>query len=467
MSTADPMQYLRAQAPAAPSEPVHGQRIPLLHREPFDVLVTACVVALGLALNHSSVLFSLNLSLADPVVAALIAILALGRKLWVPVAPLAFFLVLSIQMLCVTVLLVPRWTSIPITTSDTVQDVTKLAVSFLCLVLGVQVVRMGHARLALRAFVAGATVVAGIAVIAQVIPLPGTGTLYYGGFRLRGLTNDPNNYAVMTCAAIALLWYDRGIRIWMNVIASTILISGVLLSASKTGAIALALLVVWRALGLRTSLGDDTESRTRRILAAVSMLGIGAMVVLVAPSTGLGGTLAELVSGVPALERLSTLLVSFDTAIAGDGSGRSAAWAIAVALILFSPLLGVGVGTYLPVAQELTGNPVLAHNTFLQIMAEWGLPMALIFLTWAIRATLMRPSHPPLRALWATSSTASIVLLVSSVGLSLNNSRLFWFLLGITVATHMVSATRQHVDPTPAAPPQHRFQPFPTAGDRR
>jgi hypothetical protein len=66
-----------------------------------------------------------------------------------------------------------------------------------------------------------------------------------------------------------------------------------------------------------------------------------------------------------------------------------------------------------------------------------------IFLIWAARATLLSPGGAAHRAVWATSSTAFMVLLVGSVGLSLNNSRLFWFLLGITAATHMLSPSRR------------------------
>ncbi len=490
MSTAVPGLGARAPMPAASAMQERPERIPLLYREPFELLVMASLVVLGLTLNHSSVILGLNLSLADPVVAGLVVVLALGRRLWIPIAPLVFFLVLAVQLLAVTVVLVPAWTTLPVPASDTVLDLTKLVVSFLCLVLGVQAVRMGYARLALRAFVVGAVAVSAIAVITQVVPLPGTGALYYGGFRFQGLTNDPNNYAVMAIAALAVLWYDRTARLWLVVAASAILISGVLLSASKTGAITLALLVAWRALGLRTPLGEDTDSRGRRALAAVCALGVGLMVVLIAPSTGLGGTLAELTDNVPALERISTLLVSFDSAIAGSGSERSGAWATAIALILFSPLLGVGLGTYLTVAVELTGHDVLAHNTYLQIMAEWGLPLAIILLAWAARVTLLRPGGTAHRALWATSSTAFIVLLIGSVGLSLNNSRLFWFLLGITAATHLLSPRRRRAPrgtkpgrastgPAPAdgapaaapgrsssAAPTRRIEPFPSPGRR-
>src|SRR5690606_27293728 len=167
----------------------------------------------------------------------------------------------------------------------------------------------------------------------------------------------------MTIAALAVLWHDRGVRLWLSIGAAAILISGVLLSASKTGAITLALLVVWRALGLRTPLGEDTQSRARRALAAVGALGIAVMVLLIAPSTGLGGTLAEFTDHVPALDRISTLLVSFDTAIAGNGSERSAAWGTAIAPVLSSPPLGAGEVPQLPVALLRPGRDGPQHTT--------------------------------------------------------------------------------------------------------
>ena len=455
-----------AAAPRAPTGPGGlGGHVPLLLREPYEVLVLGLLVVLGLLLNHSSVIFGLNLSLADPVVAVLVAALVLGRRLWMPVAPLVFFLLLSVQLLAVTLWLVPFWTSVQIPAADSIIDFTKLAVSFLCLVLGVQVVRMGRARLVLRAFAIGSVAVSAIAVIAQVITLPGIDALYYGGYRFQGLTNDPNNFAVMTVAAIAVLWYDRGIRLHLQVIGSAILAGGVLLSASKTGAITLALLVIWRTMGLRTPLGEDSDARSRRLLGAVVALGIAMIALLVAPGLGIGSSLAELTSQIPALDRISTLLVSFDSAVAGGGSERSAAWLTAIALILLSPLFGIGLGSYLTVAKDVTEVEVLAHNTYLQIMAEWGLPFALVFLFWAARLVVKRPLSVRLRALWATSSTALLVMLVGSVGLSLNNSRLFWFILGITAATHLLSSKEPEAEPEPEAAP-HPTDPAPAPSRR-
>ena len=97
------------------------------------------------------------------------------------------------------------------------------------------------------------------------------------------------------------------------------------------------------------------------------------------------------------------------------------------------------MGTYLEVAHALTGGAVLAHNTYLQILAEWGIPLALALFTGIAAVTARRPPDPERRALWGIGSTALLVLLVGSMGLSLNNSRVFWVLLGVTAATHLLS----------------------------
>ncbi|WP_114853296.1 O-antigen ligase [Brachybacterium sp. YJGR34] len=442
MSAAPPAPRAAALRPQGTYQLSAGRPVPVI--ELPELLTLVLLVLLGLALNHSSVILGLNLSLADPVVAVLIIVLLVRGRLWIPVGALVFFLLLSVQLLAVTTLLVPTWTSVPLPVAGTGQEYAKLVVSFLCFLLGVQVVRLGRAELLLRAFVAGAVVVSAIGALSIVVPaLHGAGTLFLGGFRFQGLTNDPNNFAVLSVAALAALWYDRGARPPLRIAASTLLIIGILLSASKTGAIALLLLVIWRGFGLRSPHGEEESSRGRHLLAVTCVLALSALVLLIAPATGVGGTLSELVARFPALERTSTLLTSFDTAIAGSGSERESAWATALSLIWFSPILGVGVGTYLDVAVEITGVPVLAHNTYLQVMAEWGLPLALVFLVWTARVTMRRPENPALRPLWAAASTALLVMLVGSMGLSLNNSRLLWILLGMTAAAHLLSTTRR------------------------
>lgn len=457
MSTAHPLQ--RARPPEAP--PAGRRRAPVVDataaHSPSDVLITALIIAFGVALNHSSVILGFNLSLADPIAALLALAFIAARRMWVPPAPLLFFLLLSVHQIAVAVFLTPRWTHAPLPYTAIVDDYLKLAAMFLCLLLGMQIIRAGRTRLLLRAYITGSVAVSTIAVASIALPaLTSLGDVFYGGFRFQGFTNDPNYFAVMTVAALAALWYDTEIRAHLRVAASVILIGGVLLSASKTGAIALALLVIWRILGLHTA--EDGAPRPRRFAIPVAVLGATSIALLLTPSSGIGGSLAEIVARTPALERLAPLLTDFDAAIGAGGSERGDAWAVAVAIILFSPFLGVGVGTYLTVAERISGNEVLAHNTYLQIAAEWGLVFAIVLFVLIARYTLLRPSSASHRAAWAISSNALLVLLVGSLGLSLNNSRLLWVLFGVTIAAHLLSR------PTPSRRDMARSNSSPRTG---
>lgn len=441
MSTALPLQRSHPSGTPFGRRSTGGGKPRIPHEAPTrtpDTLIAVLLAAFGVALNHSSVLFGFNLSLADPIALLLALVFLASRRLWVPMTPLLFFLLLSIHQLAAALVLAPRWTNAALPISTILNDYIKLGATFLCLLLGMQIVRAGRTRQVLRAYIAGSVAVSSIAVASIALPSVLTvGDLFYGGFRFQGFTNDPNYFAVMTVVALAVLWYDPGIRPHLRLVASVILVGGVLLSASKTGAITLALLVIWRLLGLQTARNEAVHPR--RVLAALLALCATVIGLLLMTNSSAMGALTELSARIPALNRLVPLVTDFDSAIGAGGSERGDAWAIAVAIVLFSPLLGVGVGTYLTMAGEFTAIPVLAHNTYLQIAAEWGLIFALIFFAWLARHVLLHPADPSRRMVWAIGSNALLVLLVGSFGLSLNYSRLFWVLLGVTAAAHLLS----------------------------
>lgn len=409
-------------------------------RDGARTLLLVTIMAAGLALNHSSVILSVNLSAADPLVLVLTVALVLTGRMWIPTVPLVLFLIVSVQQIAVATLLAPGWTQTPLPLSGTLSDYAKLVAAFLCFLLGVQLVRLGLAMMLLRAYVAGSVAVSAIALASLAIPaLHEVGDLFLGGFRFQGLTNDPNNFAVLTVAALAVLWYDPDVRPALRLAASAVLVSGVLMSASKTGAVTLAALALWRSLGIRAPRSSAGSPGGRRLLGLLAIVSAVLLALMMVPGTGIGAALTEASGGMPALDRIAPLFTDVGDAVAGSGSERAGAWGTALAIIWFSPVLGVGVGTYLEVAQALTGGAVLAHNTYLQILAEWGIPLALALFTGIAAVTTRRPPDPARRPLWGIGSTALLVLLVGSMGLSLNNSRVFWVLLGVTAATHLLS----------------------------
>lgn len=412
-----------------------NRRRPAIRRAP---LVLLCF---GIALNHTSVIFGLNLSVADVLAVILLILTALTTRLYIPTGPTIFFIALSVLVILVGGFVTPNVLSIPLTTSDVLSDYLKLFTSFCYFLLGVNIARTHQAKVVLRAFSLTAAIIGLIAVLQTGIPgMPRFETMFYGEYRFRGFMNDPNYFAVIQLAALALLWHDKGIIRKIRYPALIVLSTSVLSSGSKTGAIAMLVFFVWRLLA---GLLNQSQHRTAASRIASAGLGLPILcgIIILTADPAWRFELATRIEEIPSLSRLAPLLVDFQSGVASGGSSRDSAWNNALSLIELSPLTGIGVGTYLEASSVVTGTPVLAHNTFLQIAAEWGLVFAAIFFVGVLFLVVKRPRTHTDLAQWSSTRDAILVMLVGSIGVSLNNARLFWFVLGITLAVHIFTGT--------------------------
>ncbi|MDD4146844.1 MAG: hypothetical protein PHS83_07135, partial [Clostridia bacterium] len=74
---------------------------------------------------------------------------------------------------------------------------------------------------------------------------------------------------------------------------------------------------------------------------------------------------------------------------------------------------------------------ITAENTYLQLAAEWGLPVAIIFFSYLFyvisKATFSRKNKGETDSILRD---ILIIFLISSLAISLNHARLFWVVLG-------------------------------------
>ncbi len=155
-----------------------------------------------------------------------------------------------------------------------------------------------------------------------------------------------------------------GLAVWLLVAAFLLLLTALVLTGSKGGALATlaglvaVVLLVGRRRGLRT------------LLALGLMLGLGGLVVLQS-GVLLGDRLADVQLG----ER--------------EGQGdRLALYALALQQIAERPLAGSGLGSFAGVFLEQRGpqfglsevNHVRVHNSYLEVLMEAGLPAGLLLL---------------------------------------------------------------------------------------
>jgi probable O-glycosylation ligase (exosortase A-associated) len=273
------------------------------------------------------------------------------------------------------------------------------------------------------------------------------GVLTLGNLHVRqgpgGMLEDNNNFGLALTMALPLLVemgkaernpiLRRGVFVMIPLTVITILLThsrGALLSI-----VAMAAVIVWR-------------SRHR-------LLGIGITVV--------GGLVAIALAPQTLIQRYATLA---DVQTDGSAMGRIAAWKTALNMSEANPIFGVGFGCFqwmygrYASGADYEGRRV-AHNAYLQILAECGAPALAFYLFlilssfWAltrIRRDAKRLYHSSWIINYATMLEASLVaFVVGSTFLNRAQFDLFYHFIAIVVCFEVI-ARREMEGLTAAAP---------------
>jgi O-antigen ligase len=302
-------------------------------------------------------------------------------------------------------------------------------------------------KLALVAIVLGAALAAAVGILqppnAEVVE----------STRATGTIGDPNELAADLLAGLAIATgfvLARGERTSFRLLALAAIplcALGIFISVSRGGLVALVVVFLVAAFA---------AGRWR--LAAVPML------VLVA----VGGVLYfTAFAPLPARERVLTT---------NGGTGRTELWQVGLRIVRAHPVGGVGVGNYVQASPQyvlapgvlhhteliFTQEPKPAHNTYLQVAGEMGLPGLLLFL--AVIAGCMRCA---LRGARIAATRRDIVLeaqargvFLATVGvlaalffISQMHSKVLWGLLALSpallsVARHDSDTSREGLEET-------------------
>lgn len=290
------------------------------------------------------------------------------------------------------------------------------------------------------AFVAGAL----ISVVAGLLPgaAASADTLPTEAHRFSGSYGDPNFLAVGLVPAIALtvglsaVYRDAGRRAVL-LIAAAVLAGGLAASGSRGGIVAAGFSALVAVLVVRG-----------RRLPVVAMI-LGALAI---------GGLWMATSSPATWERVR----SFDT-----GAGRTDLWEVAWRMSKAHPVAGVGLDGYfkesaryirqpgrLPTGGEFTRSvlrqPLVAHNTYLQMLAETGVPglclllgaiLAAMRATWLASRAFERLRDPVMAALARASLIAQIGALSTSFFISNYYDKRIWIVLALGPALLAVASS--------------------------
>jgi O-antigen ligase len=252
--------------------------------------------------------------------------------------------------------------------------------------------------------------------------------LYDGGIRFKGFMNDPNYFAILQVISLCFFMGEKKLNAKFKLMIAFFTFMGVIVSGSKTGFVTLLCYTI-----IKLSLYALRLRKKSSVIYVCMVIFMLIFLALFSAFDLLKEHIINIQAVIPVFNRLKPLITGdISTAISDGGSSRFSTWKTALEVVGLSPVIGIGMGTYTGIAYKLAGSQSIAHNTYLQLSAEWGIPLAEIFFLY-VADTLRKAVH--FSKIYNDSDYSvlidmSIMLLIGSMAISLNNARIFWFCLG-------------------------------------
>jgi O-antigen ligase len=279
----------------------------------------------------------------------------------------------------------------------------------------------------LTAWAFAAAIVGALGTVGAILFERGVETGLTMDFRATGTFEDPNAFATYLILSLPLTLLarhltGRSLLSWhlIPILAGTVASFSRGALVGIAGVLALLCLLAFR----------DHALRALRIVAA---LGVGATAVLV-----LDGAISTVFQG--------SRGVSFGEDV------RFRLWEAAIDVFLHAPVTGVGLGQFITASRDLLGSAggVLAHNTYLSVLAEGGLVGSALLLVLPIIAVVGLVRRGDTAAHLILASGAGVALM--AVSLNLQNFRPIWMLLALAVAWTVPAARAPRADDSLPAP---------------
>jgi O-antigen ligase len=293
-------------------------------------------------------------------------------------------------------------------------------------------------------FVIGAIVFgAVVAAVFGILQPPDANFVEEGAGRATGTIGDPNELAAALVVGLALaagltLYRKSSLPLRLGAaLAIPLCAAAIFLSLSRGGLV---------ALGVTLVAGTFLAGRWRYALTGILVL--------------------TALSGFVYFSQIASQAARLRVTTASGGSGRTDLWTVAWRMIKAHPIEGVGVGSFQPASASyvlrpgtikradliFSTRPKVAHNTYLQVLTEMGIPGLALFMTLVIGsvACALRAAHIWLKAKNTGMDALSRSVLLGLIGMLAADffitetyGKLLWTMLAIPPAMLALARAEQ------------------------
>jgi O-antigen ligase len=387
---------------------------------------------MSILLHQSNEVFGVNVSFADFFCTIIFMVFVYKKQLLIPVTPLMFFFIVSIVVLVTAVFYIPFKFMYYPNPIRIINDYIKLLAIFMYFIIGYNLSNLYFLEKTLKWYSLFGLLVGAAGVLLTFTNIHVfSQILFFGDTRFRGLMNDPNYFSVLHISALVYISRSKTIKARYKFLAFLITFLSVITTGSKTGIITLICYLTLRLI-------EYLFTSKKKLSVVVTQLFLVIIIVLITPITFnlIQNVLNQAAASIPSFARIHFLFTDFIDAISVSGSGRDATWKVALKVIQLSPLIGIGIGTYSNIASELFQFNNIAHNTFLQLSAEWGFPLTVVLFSYLFftlgKVTISRIPNSETNLMLRD---IILILLIGSMAISLNNARVLWLFMGALVSS--------------------------------
>jgi len=392
-------------------------------------LFSIFVILMALSLNQSSVIFGVNISISDIFICFIFLNLLLNNNILIPKKELLFFILLCISVIFTSIFVVPIIFKFNVNINHIFKDYFKLLVLIMYFIVGYSLYRLNYSKKILKFFSIGTIIICLISILYFIFRFSFYRDIFfYGNERFRGLMNDPNYFSIIQLAGLTYFLRNSEIKAKYRILSILLLGFSIFFSGSKTGFISM---IIYFFIYFMSKLKNKKIEKVFFLLIIIILIIPLAMIIFIEYYTIIRDTMTK---WLPVTQRIFAIFDDFGKAVSSDGSIRLQVWLISLKLLEKSPILGIGIGTYVDLSKFLYNYGMVAHNTYLQIIVEWGVILFFISMFYLFRNVFCCKGNK--RTEVVIIRDMIIVLLIGSLAISLNNSRILWMLIGMIASNN-------------------------------